>query len=280
MTERAGNRGLAEVHELCRLRTTLEAFAASSLFKTERKEVLFEELRQCCAAMYRAAVAGDYPAFHRHDMAFHQTLVEAAHLAAAVECWRLVAGQLDSWLQEVKEQYWPNLMTLHQEHQLLLEALCSPFQWVRENALHQHLEAGWYRIEQACGEGSKEGDPVAKADAFLSTHFASRFEMGFVAGNVSFISLSHLNRLFRERFGISPYARLRQIRLNRAAELLISSQAEIASVARQVGYRNVSHFSRDFRSLYRTTPARYRKAGLSALQCSVSTFATTQSGQM
>jgi AraC family transcriptional activator of mtrCDE len=45
-----------------------------------------------------------------------------------------------------------------------------------------------------------------------------------------------------------------------AAELLLTTDAKVATVAAQVGYRSESAFSRSFRAAIGTTPARFRRA--------------------
>lgn len=131
--------------------------------------------------------------------------------------------------------------------------------------MHQHIESGWYRLAVAEGKAPETLDPVARADAFISTHFASQFDIEYVARNVSFVSASHLTRLFRRRLGISPHARLRRPRLGHAAELLLQSTEPVATISNRSGYRNTSHFIRDFRALYGKTPGQYRKeAGVAA----------------
>ena len=67
---------------------------------------------------------------------------------------------------------------------------------------------------------------------------------------------SNLERALRNRL-----AELKQVRLERAAQLLCSSADAVAAVARRVGYRNVSHFVRDFRRMFGVTPLAYRRRG-------------------
>jgi AraC family transcriptional activator of mtrCDE len=52
---------------------------------------------------------------------------------------------------------------------------------------------------------------------------------------------------------------LARARLMAAAELLNSTDATVATIAAQVGYRSESAFSRAFRAEVGTTPARFRR---------------------
>ena len=73
--------------------------------------------------------------------------------------------------------------------------------------------------------------------------------------------LHELCRLRSTLEAFSPLQHLKQVRLERAAQLLCSSADAVAAVARRGGYRNVSHFVRDFRRMFGVTPLAYRRRG-------------------
>lgn len=248
-----------QFHDLCRLRSTVEAFAVDCWRKSPTRSETEKKLINMIAQLKTAAKKGDYSEFHRIDNRLHRTLVESTEMPSLVKCWEAVVEDLDAWILEVKEIYWPNLMALVQEHVLLLEAWTSADDRVAESATHQHLEAGWYRIAMARGDTLSEIDAIDRAKAFLSTHFESALEMEWVARHVSFLSMSHFNRLFRERTGLPPYQYLKQVRLNRAAQLLRSGSEPVSEVAKRAGYSNTSHFVRDFRKKFDATPLAYRR---------------------
>ena len=208
--------------------------------------------------MKRFATQGDYPAFHEADQEFHRAAVVAAELEPLLKSWDVVAADLDEWILRFKQSYWPYLMALYREHELLLEAWRSKDDWRVEQATHQHVEAGWHRLLLARGPLPNDLDPVQRAVSFIATHFTSRLDVAWVARHVSFVSASHLARLFRHRLGVTPLRHLKQVRLERAAQLLRSGADAVAVVARRVGYRNASHFVRDFRRKYKMTPLDYR----------------------
>jgi AraC-like DNA-binding protein len=207
-----------------------------------------------------AARRGGYEDFHNEDMQLHRIAVEAANLPTLVACWNTVSTELDEWILKVKIAHWPSLMALYREHEFLLDAWDSSDPDAAERATHHHLEAGWYRAVMSQETLPPEGSAVDRAASFLSTHYASPIDIRWMAQHVCFVSPSHLTRLFRQQFELPPYMWLRQIRLDRAAELLTTTAHPITAVAQQVGYRNVSHFVRDFRTSQGTTPAKYRQA--------------------
>ena len=64
---------------------------------------------------------------------------------------------------------------------------------------------------------------------------------------------------FRRLYGLPVHAWLRQRRMERAAELLLSSSLSVLGVAQSVGYSSASQFTAAFRRQYGVTPAQYRK---------------------
>jgi AraC-like DNA-binding protein len=218
-----------------------------------------DALRVLLEEMKAPAARGDYMAFHRADQQFHRAAVEAACLEPLLKSWEIVASDLDAWILGVKQSYWPNLMALYREHELLLEAWQAGDDWVAEQATHQHLEAGWYRRRILEESRAAELDPVQRAESFIATHFASRLDVAWIARHVSFVSVSQLARLFRSQKGISPLRYLKRVRAERAAQLLLSGTEAVSLIGRRVGYRNASHFVRDFRVLFGVTPLDYRR---------------------
>lgn len=68
----------------------------------------------------------------------------------------------------------------------------------------------------------------------------------------------HLCRRFRSIYGAAPLAWQAQRRAERAAILLLSTDAPIAGIGRQVGWRDPNLFARRFRSLLGITPSAFR----------------------
>ncbi len=67
----------------------------------------------------------------------------------------------------------------------------------------------------------------------------------------------HLCRLFREQFGLPLRMHKTKLRLLRARQLLMESEATITEVAGQCGYRNLSFFIRAFRGHFGITPGEW-----------------------
>ena len=78
------------------------------------------------------------------------------------------------------------------------------------------------------------------------------------------LSEFHFQRLFVERFGISPTKLVSKQRLSMASDLLANSETPIWKVAISCGFDNPSAFSRFFARNYGCSPSSYRRQAISA----------------
>ncbi|EMF01528.1 Transcriptional regulator, AraC family protein [Streptomyces mobaraensis NBRC 13819 = DSM 40847] len=109
----------------------------------------------------------------------------------------------------------------------------------------------WYRAH---------GDPVAgPALGLLHADPARPWTVAALAAEVG-VSRTVLARRFTELVGDPPMSYLTGWRLSLAADLLASSDATLASVARQVGYGSAFALSAAFKRVRGLSPARHRDA--------------------
>lgn len=100
------------------------------------------------------------------------------------------------------------------------------------------------------------GNPVAAALTYIREHYAEPVTVNDMAEQVS-LSPSSFSHLFREMTGRSPYQFLKELRLDRARELLLDGRLSVTDVSRAVGYCSASHFIKEFRARFGTTPRAY-----------------------
>jgi transcriptional regulator GlxA family with amidase domain len=73
------------------------------------------------------------------------------------------------------------------------------------------------------------------------------------------LSRSQLVRAFDATVRISPMAYLRQMRVERMARLLVSTDLSVAEAARSVGWKNQFHASQCFHAAYGSSPTEFRR---------------------
>ncbi|HEY6169550.1 MAG TPA: helix-turn-helix domain-containing protein, partial [Verrucomicrobiae bacterium] len=75
-------------------------------------------------------------------------------------------------------------------------------------------------------------------------------------------SVRHFNRLFRQRFGSSFHTHQRELRLQRARQLLRESDSKITEVALDSGFRHTGLFNTFFKRRFGVTPSAWRDQGM------------------
>lgn len=73
------------------------------------------------------------------------------------------------------------------------------------------------------------------------------------------ISETSLKNYFRGVFGQNLSVYLQELRMNRAADLLVSTRLSVAAIAEQVGYTNQSKFAHVFKRKFGVSPLEYRR---------------------
>lgn len=85
------------------------------------------------------------------------------------------------------------------------------------------------------------------------------------------ISVSHLQKLFKQVYGVPVYRYIKEYRLEQAAVELVRSRKPITEIAQRAGYDNASKFSESFKKRYGKTPSRYRADKTNAVKRSIET---------
>lgn len=119
--------------------------------------------------------------------------------------------------------------------------------------VYRALQAEQYTrlIERAASESAS--NPVSAIIAYVHEHLAEPLSVSELAER-AFMSPSAFSHLFRDVAGKSPYQFIKEMRLNKARELLIENEASITQISKAVGYRSTSHFINEFRDRYGMTP--------------------------
>ena len=72
------------------------------------------------------------------------------------------------------------------------------------------------------------------------------------------MSVSHLQKLFKQVYGVPVYRYIKEYRLEQAAVELVRSRTPVTEIAQHAGYDNASKFSESFKKRYGKTPSHYR----------------------
>lgn len=126
-------------------------------------------------------------------------------------------------------------------------------EWYRE------ISTGHHRITGSSSQGRvRDVNRRLAIQHFLHTHHTTEVSVSELAGFLG-LSMSRTSHVVKELFGCNYVQLLNRMRLQTAAALLRNSSLSIVDVCLGSGFRDVSHFHRQFRKQFRKTPQQYRR---------------------
>ena len=128
------------------------------------------------------------------------------------------------------------------------------------NLLHKAVEKA---MEIACPEeivdnNNSAEEIIYKIHKYLVEHISERITIDELSKKF-LLNPTTLKKVFKEVYGVSIAAHMKQHRMEEAARLLRESQMSIAQIAQNVGYESQSRFSEAFRDYFGMPPKEYRK---------------------
>ncbi|HEX6317169.1 MAG TPA: AraC family transcriptional regulator [Gemmatimonadaceae bacterium] len=143
-------------------------------------------------------------------------------------------------------------------HQPLMHGAWGP---AAESRLIATLAALWRR-HQGAGETTVPRDnddlrAVARARDYLTTRFVGQVRLAQIAAECG-LSSFQLIRVFQRVLGVSPYAYVVQLRVNKARELLHQGMG-VSEVAYSCGFSDQSHLTRVFKKAIGVPPGAYQR---------------------
>lgn len=113
----------------------------------------------------------------------------------------------------------------------------------------------WYRYEAI--QNSPGSVKLAGALAFMEKHYAETILVSQLA-SLSHYSQRQFIRLFKDAFSCIPMAYLTNLRMQKAQELLKTTQLSMTEISERCGYSDSNYFSRIFKKYHCMTPSDYR----------------------
>lgn len=140
----------------------------------------------------------------------------------------------------------------------LVESLHKP----DEIALRHHFASDiWLMIQlqaEKMTQNEEEDRLIIEAKALIDRHAFREVRLQDIADRLH-IHPVQFSRRFQRTFGLSPSHYLHSIRMERARNLLTSTEYTIDHISRLCGYENGFYFSRVFTRYCGLNPSRYRK---------------------
>jgi AraC family transcriptional regulator len=114
------------------------------------------------------------------------------------------------------------------------------------------------QYQTAINRGGLAPWQARRAEAMIEKNLGAKLSVGALAEAVR-LSPSHFRRAFRHTFGIAPHGYILRRRVDRAKELMQTTNDALADIALACGLADQSHFSTVFRRIERESPNAWRR---------------------
>jgi AraC-like DNA-binding protein len=125
-----------------------------------------------------------------------------------------------------------------------------------QELVYRVLQRDQYARLLALAAAESASNPVSAVLEYVRAHLSEPLTVADMADLVN-LSPSAFAHLFRDVTGRSPYQFVKEMRLDRARELLVDGDFTVARISKEVGYASVSHFISEFRGRFGVTPRTY-----------------------
>ena len=101
-------------------------------------------------------------------------------------------------------------------------------------------------------------ETIKKVHDYLTQNLSKRITIEELSKQFA-MNPTTLKTVFKDVYGSSLAAHIKEHRMEKAAELLVQSQLPVNQIAQEVGYESQSKFSAVFKDFYKQTPKDYKK---------------------
>lgn len=125
------------------------------------------------------------------------------------------------------------------------------------------IEEWMHKIIDECMEhmSSRKEDPVKClvqiVKDYIGTNYKEDISLMGVAQKVH-VSSSYLSKIFKEETGVNFNNYVTNVRMDKAAQMLLGSDMSVDEIAKEIGYNTGHYFIKKFKEIYGTTPKNYR----------------------
>ena len=102
-------------------------------------------------------------------------------------------------------------------------------------------------------------ETIKKVHDYLTQNLSKRITIEELSKQFAMNSTT-LKTVFKDVYGTSLAAHIKEHRMEKAAELLVKTQMSINQIAQEVGYESQSKFCLVFKEFYKLSPKEYRKS--------------------
>jgi AraC-like DNA-binding protein len=109
---------------------------------------------------------------------------------------------------------------------------------------------------------SRQYEKIKPAVLYIEENYLYENIMIEKLAKICELSTKYFTQIFERSFGIQPKKYIQRLRVEKAKEILVNSNAQISEVAEEAGFSSGYYFSRIFKELCGISPTDYRKTSV------------------
>ena len=99
---------------------------------------------------------------------------------------------------------------------------------------------------------------VFQVEKYIRAHYNEELTLNTLADLV-YLNPNYLSGIFAQTTGCTLNRYIKQIRMEKAQELLLNTNMKVSDISQAVGYPNTSYFCKSFQKMFGATPERFRQ---------------------
>lgn len=253
----ASGRPVGELRDLPKVFGELDTLMENKFYRKENRLFLPERIIE-------KAQSEEYLGEILNRMITDIQLEDMMHLWEHYRSLRESAESLNRYSQIYTKFMFSNLVKELLEHQQvegrkLEEAIQTVYELssIHEvlNLIQELIQEMEKRLSDLKSDGRNE---VAKAKSYIYEHYNQELSVEILAEQV-YLSPGYFSYIFKKETGVNLSRFVRVYRIEKAKELLTTTNMKIVQICKETGFSNVSYFCKNFREFCGCSPEQFRK---------------------
>ena len=140
----------------------------------------------------------------------------------------------------------------------ITDYILKPVNYEEFGSCIDNLKIALFQRRSSKSEEQQEERTITGITRYLQEHLAEEVSLSVLAEEFH-LSAQYISQLFKSEIGVNFLAYLTNIRMERAKQLLLSTDLPVAEVSEQAGYGDYRVFTKVFKKAEGVTPSQYRR---------------------
>ena len=125
----------------------------------------------------------------------------------------------------------------------------------------EHVLEKNFKVQLSREKESNDSSIISYLKKYIDENYDKNLSLETL-GVIAHLHPAYLSKIFKEATDVNISCYITEVRMKKAAQLLVQTQLQIHEVMAQVGYQKSQYFSKLFKERYGVTPKEYRKVSL------------------